>query len=187
MIYWTWTWETLRTRTTSLDLDWFLLNTGVELINQPNRDVVTKVWRLSWINCFLHFNIVLIHAAFTAPSFGNLYDDISIQITTLFMQLWMLHVIFTYVNNTYRMFSHFLVSWIMSKRIVQIQSRSTSLGQILCGLKNQMLMLLSSTVKYIFRIQKQLSWSKSNQIPFICISINNKSKSVCKIVVQCRS
>ena len=48
------------------------LNAGLELINEPSRNVVTKVWRLSWINCFLPFNIVLIHATFTAPSFGNL-------------------------------------------------------------------------------------------------------------------
>ena len=66
MIYWTWTRETLSTRTTSLD---FLLNTGLELINQPSKDVVTYVWRLSWMNCFLPFNIV-IHADFTPPSFG---------------------------------------------------------------------------------------------------------------------
>ena len=82
------------TRTTLLNLDWIylfmkyialrlekhsaqglgliLLNTGLELINQPNRNVVTKVWRLSWMNCFLPFNIRLIHAAFTVPSIGNL-------------------------------------------------------------------------------------------------------------------
>ena len=54
-----------------------LWNTALELINQPSRGVVTKVWRLSWMNCFLNFNIVLIHTAFTALSFGNLYMMIS--------------------------------------------------------------------------------------------------------------
>ena len=73
MIYWTWTWKTLNTRTTYLTgLGLILLNIGLGLINQPSRDVFTKVWRLSWINCFLPFNIALIHAAFTAPSFRNL-------------------------------------------------------------------------------------------------------------------
>ena len=36
----------------------------------------------------------------------------------------------------------------MSREIVQVQSTSTSLGQILYGLENQM--LLSSVVKYFF-------------------------------------
>ena len=54
-----------------------LLNTGLGLINQPSMDVVTKVWRLYWMGCFLPFNIVLIHEAFTAPSFGNLCMMIS--------------------------------------------------------------------------------------------------------------
>ena len=49
-----------------------LLNTGLGLINQPSRDVVTKFWRFSWINRFLPFKIVLIHAAFTTQSFGKL-------------------------------------------------------------------------------------------------------------------
>ena len=44
-------------------------------INQPSRDFVTKVWRLSWINCFLFFNVVLIHAARYF-----VHDDISIHI-----------------------------------------------------------------------------------------------------------
>ena len=52
-------------------------NTRLGLINQPSRDVVTKVWRLSWINYFLPFNTLLIHAAFTAQSFGNLSMMIS--------------------------------------------------------------------------------------------------------------
>ena len=50
--------------------------------------------------------------------------------------------------NASTMFSYLLVSLIMSKRIVRIQSRSISLGQILCGVENQMLMLLSGKVKY---------------------------------------
>ena len=51
----------------------------------------------------------------------------------------------------------------MSKVIVQIQSSSTSLGQTLCGVKKQILMLLSSTVFhiYIFCVQKELSRSNS--------------------------
>ena len=56
------------------ELGLILLNTALELINQPSMDVVTKVWRLSWINCFLPFNI---HAAFTALSFGDLCMMIS--------------------------------------------------------------------------------------------------------------
>ena len=36
----------------------------------------------------------------------------------------------------------------MSRGIAQKQLSSTSEDQILCGVKNQMLMLLSSTVKY---------------------------------------
>ena len=64
------------------------------------------------------------------------------------MQLWVLHVIVTYANNTSRMFPHSLVYLIISRGVVQIQSSSTSLGQIWCGVKNQTLMLLSSTVKY---------------------------------------
>ena len=44
-----------------------LLNTGLELINQPGCRY--KII-LSWIKCFLlPFNIVLIYAAFTAPAF----------------------------------------------------------------------------------------------------------------------
>ena len=62
-----------------------LLNTGLELLNQPSRDVITKVWRLSWINCFLPFNIVLMHGAFTAPSFGNLYMTISLSTLLRFL------------------------------------------------------------------------------------------------------
>ena len=79
-IYWTWTSETLSTRTTSLDgLGLILLNTGIGLINQPSKDVVTKAWRHSWINCFLP-------AAFRAPSFGNLCMIISPS--TLLCFLW---------------------------------------------------------------------------------------------------
>ena len=77
-----------------------------------------------------------------------MHDDISIHITVLFVQLWVLHVIITYVNDTSRMFPHSLVQLIVARGIVQIQSRSTSLGQILCGVKKQMLILLSSMVKY---------------------------------------
>ena len=64
------------------------------------------------------------------------------------MQLWVLHIIVTYANNTSRMFTYSLVQLIMSRGIVQIQSSSTYLGEILFGVKNQMLILLSSTVKY---------------------------------------
>ena len=44
----------------------------------------------------------------------------------------------------------------MSERIVQIQSSSISQGQILYGVKNQMLIGLSSIVISVFRIQKEL-------------------------------
>ena len=38
----------------------------------------------------------------------------------------------------------------MSRGIVQIQSSSASLGQIICGVINQMLMMLSITVKFFW-------------------------------------
>ena len=70
----------------------------------------------------------------------------------------------------------------MPKRIVQIQPSSISFSKILCGVKNQMLMLLSSKIKY-FRNQKVLSRSESDPVTF---KGNNKSKSVSKRVAQCR-
>ena len=35
-----------------------LSNTGLGLINQPSRDAVTKVWRLSWITCFYLLTLI---------------------------------------------------------------------------------------------------------------------------------
>ena len=67
----------------------------------------------------------------------------------------------------------------MSRGIVQIQSISTSLNQILCGLINQM--LISNTVKVFF--------SSTESYPGLMqfrLKGNNKSKSVSKIVFQCR-
>ena len=88
---------------------------------------------------FISLNIALIHAVLTAPFFGNLCMMISLFKLPL---LWFFrHPIATY-TNTSREFSHFLLQLIMSKRIVQIQSISQD--QILSGVKNQMLMLLSS-------------------------------------------
>ena len=55
------------------------------LINQPSRGVVTKLWILSWLNGFLTFKIVLIHAIFTVPSFGNLLMMISTSTLLLFL------------------------------------------------------------------------------------------------------
>ena len=94
MIYWIWTWKILELPYWTqidficwtwawkiLELPYWIwidfIKTGFELINQPSRDAVTKVWRLSWINFFLPFSIMLIRAAFTAPSFGNFYMMIS--------------------------------------------------------------------------------------------------------------
>ena len=54
----------------------------------------------------------------------------------------------------------------MSKRIGQVHSSSTSLDQILCGVENQMLMLLISTVKYFSYPERATQVSKSNPIPF---------------------
>ena len=104
--------------------------------------------------------------------------------TALFMQLWRVsHIIVTYINNTTRIFPYFLMFLIISKRIVQIQSSLIYQGQILCGVKNQKLMLSSSKVKH-FHISK--SYPGSSLIQF-CLKGNNKSKSVSKKVVQCRS
>ena len=79
----------------------------------------------------------------------------------------------------------------MSRGIVQTQSSSTFLGQILRGVKNQMLMLLSSTVnKYqvassTFFVSRK-SYLGPNLIQFR-LKGNNKSISVSKMVVQCCS
>ena len=72
----------------------------------------------------------------------------------------------------------------MTRRVLQIQSSSASLDQILCGLKNQMLMLLSSTIKY-FSYPERV-YPGPSLIEF-CLKGNNKSKSVSKMVVQSRS
>ena len=60
------------------------------------------------------------------------------------MQLWVSHATVTNTNNTSRIFPNSLVWLIMSTQIVQLQSSSISLGQILCDMKNQMLTLLIS-------------------------------------------
>ena len=121
-------------------LGFILLNTELELINQPSRNVVTKVWRLSWINCFLHLNFVLIHAVFTTLYFDDFCMIISPSTLLCFLcsSGQIMHVVVTSVNNTSRMFSHSLVWLIMSKVIVQIHSNLTSLGWILRGVKKQL-------------------------------------------------
>ena len=78
---------------------------------------------------------------------SSYHEDISIVISAIFMQLWVLHVIFTYVNNTFRMFPLSLLQLIMSRGMVQTQPSPTSVDHILCNVKNQILMLLSSTTK----------------------------------------
>ena len=100
-------------------------------------------------------------------------DDISIHITVLLTQLWELHVTVTYTNNTSRILFYSLVQLIMSKRIVQMQLSSTSLGQILCDLKNQMLILLSRKSKIFFVSRK--SYPGPNLIQFR-LKDNYKSK-----------
>ena len=73
----------------------------------------------------------------------------------------------------------------MSRGIVQIQSSSTSLSQILRGVKKQMLILLSSTVKYFSYPERVI-----NPVPSLIqfrLKGNNTSISVSKMVVQCRS
>ena len=66
-------------------LTFILLNIGLGLINQPSRDVVTKVWRFSRINCFLHLSLVLIHAVFAALSFANFCMMISLPTLLCFL------------------------------------------------------------------------------------------------------
>ena len=78
---------------------------------------------------------------------SSYHEDISIGISAIFMQLWVWHVIFTYVNNTSTMFPLSLVQLIMSRGMVQTQPSPPSVDHILCNVKNQMLMLLSSTTK----------------------------------------
>ena len=59
----------------------------------------------------------------------------------------------------------------MSRGIAQKQLSSTSEDQILCGVKNQMLMLLSSTVKYFL-------------YPERVIQVQVKSNSVYKVLIN---
>ena len=72
----------------------------------------------------------------------------------------------------------------MSKGIVQIKSISIFLVQILCGVKNQMLKLLSSNSQVFFVSRK--SYSDPSLIQ-LCLKGNDKSKLVSKRVVQCGS
>ena len=70
---------------------------------------------------------------------------------------------------TSRMFPH---SLIMSRAIVQVQSSSISLGQIFCGVKNQKLMFLSSTVKYFWYPEIVIqgsygTWKTWKKTPFL--------------------
>ena len=65
-----------------------------------------------------------------------------------------------------------------------MQPSLISLGQILCGVKNQMLMLLSSKSYVFFAFRK--SYPDTSLIQFH-LKGNNKSKSVSERVVQCRT
>ena len=74
-------------------------------------------------------------------------------------------------------FPIFLVQLMMFRIIVQIQSRQISLGQILCGVKKQILMLFNGKVKhfsYLARVRFRLKG-------------NNKPNSVSKRDIQCGS
>ena len=57
--------------------------------------------------CFLPFNIVL-RSVYRSIFWWFVYD-ISIHITVLFIQLWVLQVIVTYTNTISRMFPYSLV------------------------------------------------------------------------------
>ena len=97
------------TRTTLLDLNWFYSTLG-DRYRKTKQGSRYKSMKTFLNYCFLSFNIALIHAALTAPSFGNLCMMISPStLPVLFMQLWVSHVIVTYSNNTSRIFPHFLV------------------------------------------------------------------------------
>ena len=54
----------------------------------------------------------------------------------------------------------------MSKRIVQIQSSSISLGQMLCGVKKTNVNVDKQQKLIIYRIQRQLSRANSNPVLF---------------------
>ena len=97
-----------------------------------------------------------------------------ISIIVLLMQLWVLHFIVTYTNNTFPDFFSAINDF---RIIVQIQSRQISLGQILCGVKKQILMLFNGKVKhfsYLARVRFRLKG-------------NNKPNSVSKRDIQCGS
>ena len=122
--------------------------------------------------CFLFFNIKL---AFTASSFGNLCMMISPSTLLCFM----LHIFQSYIYNVSPFFNV-----IISKRIVQIQSSSISLDQILCGVENQIIMLLSSKIE-VFSVSRK-SYPGSSLVQFR-LKGNNKCKWVSKRVTQCCS
>ena len=83
--------------------------------------------------CFLCLKILLIHAVFTALSFGNLWMMTSSStLPCFFMQFWVSLVNVTYTNNPSKMFPYSLVQLIMFTRIVQISS--ISLGSRYCVL-----------------------------------------------------
>ena len=82
------------------------------------------------------------------------------------------------------MFPNSLMQLTVSKRTAQISSSSVSLGQILCGVKNQILTLLSSKSWLFFVFRK--SCPDPGLIEFRSKG-NYKSKSVSKRVVQCHS
>ena len=89
------------------------------------------------------------------------------------MQLWLLHVTVTYTNYTSRMFFPFF----SAINYVQKNSSNTVKFSFPSGVKNQMLMLLSSTIKYFFVSRK--SYPGPSLIQFRL----NKSKSVSKMVI----
>ena len=89
-----------------------------------------------------------------------------IRIIVLLMQLWVSHFIVTYTNNTFPDFFSAINDF---RIIVQIQSRQISLGQILCGVKNQI-----KHFSYLARVRFRLKG-------------NNKPNSVSKRDIQCGS
>ena len=114
------------TRAALLDADWFY-----NMLELALENIWATLLDFDWFYCAnscSYYNSIF---------WQCIQDDIFIYITVLFMQLWVLHVNVTYTKNWSRTFSHSLVELIVSKRIVQIQSSSSSLGQMLCGVKTK--------------------------------------------------